>query len=162
MSEARLIDSTGVSPEPGNSSRGEPGLHGVVDKRMHKAETAAGEPMADPNLTGLAVPLTVREWEEQKHLFLEYIPCITRDRKRAAEILPKIIWPAQLMKNLKRLCGADLILEEGYNTIDADTLYGPGWLDEDDGGPTDTWYIKDYRQPSNQELLREIQQRYKS
>ena len=162
MSEARVIDTTDVGTESGMIGRGVPGPHGLVDKGRPKSETAAGEPIADPNLTGRAVPLTVREWKEQQSLLAEYASCVTRDRKRAAEILPKIIWHAQLLKNIKRLCGADYIREEGLNTIDADTLYGPGWLDEYDGGPTDRWFIKDYSRPSNQELLREIQQRYKS
>ena len=167
MSEARLIDTTDGSPEPGMTGKDEPGPQGAVDKgavdkERPMAETAAGEPMVDPSLTDLVVPLTVKEWEEQGRLLAEYAPCITRDRKRAAEILPKIIWPAQLLKNIKRLSGADYIREEGLNTIDADTLYGPGWLDEDDGGPTDRWFRKDFKRPSNQELLREIQQRYKS
>ena len=181
MSEARLIDTTDGSPDPGMTGRAEPGSQGAVDKGAvdkgavvkgrpmaetaagePMAETDAGEPMADPSLTGLAVPLTVKEWEEQERLHAEYVPCITRDRKRAAEILPKLIWHAQLLKNIKRLSGADYIREEGLNTIDADTLYGPGWLDEDDGGPTDRWFRKDFKWPSNQELLREIQQRYKS
>ena len=172
MSEARLIDTTDGSPDPGMTGKGEPGSQdevdkgevdkGSVDKGRPMAETAAGESMADPSLTGMAVPLTVKEWEEQGRLLAEYARCVTRDRKRAAEILPKIIWHAQLLKNIKRLSGADYIREEGLNTIDADTLYGPGWLDEDDGGPTDRWFRKDFKWPSNQELLREIQQRYKS
>ena len=87
--------------------------------------------------TDLAVPLTEEEWAEQPKLFEEYSAAIARqDRKREAEILPKLIWPAWILKATKKLMGANYIRKKGYNTADADLVYGPGWLDEDDGGPT--------------------------
>ena len=83
-----------------------------------------------------AVELTEEGWQEQRRLRGEFIHAITRDKKRADELLPKLIFPSYLLKGLKKLMGADHIRKEGYNTVDADLVYGPGWLDEDDGGPT--------------------------
>ena len=83
-----------------------------------------------------AVQLTDEEWDEQRALRGELIKAIRmRDRKRADELRPKMIVPSYLLKALKRLRGADHIRKRGYNTVDADLVYGPGWLDEDDGGP---------------------------
>ena len=82
-----------------------------------------------------AVQLTDEEWEEQRAFVSEYIPAITRDRKRAEDLQRKIIFPSFILKALKGLHGANFIRKEGYNTVDADLVYGPGWLDEDDDGP---------------------------
>ena len=104
--------------------------------------------------TDLAVPLTEEEWDEQPKLFEEYSRAIAqRDRKRQAEILPKLIWPAWILKAEKRLMGANYIRKKGLNTADADLVYGPGWLDEDDGGPTSR-RSEDYKPPGRYELPR--------
>ena len=104
--------------------------------------------------TDLAVPLTEEEWAEQPKLFEEYSEAIAQqDRKREAEILPKLIWPAWILKAEKKLMGANHIRKEGLNTVDADLVYGPGWLDEDDGGPTCP-YSPDYKPLGPRELPR--------
>ena len=121
---------------------------------QHSAGVVAGmgEPEAGAPETGwpktpqaaYAVQLTEEEWHEQTRLKMEYVTAITKDKKRAAEILPKIVWPAFILKVLKKDMGANYIRKEGYNTIDADLLYGPGWLDEEDGGPTCS-FSEDYK-----------------
>ena len=118
-----------------------------------------GEPEAGAPETGwpktpqaaYTVQLTEEEWHEQSRLMREYIPAITRDREKAAEILPKIVWPAFILKVLKKNMGANYIRKKGYNTIDADILYGLGWLDEDDGGPI-CRYSEDYKPLGKYEL----------
>ena len=108
--------------------------------------------MTEPAMNGAptpqedyAVQLTDEEWHEQAKLDEEYVDAIVqRDRKKADEILPKLIWPAWMLKCMKKSMGANYIRKNGYNTIDADLVYGPGWLDEDDGGPTST-YSEDYK-----------------
>ena len=82
-----------------------------------------------------AVKMTADEWKEQEQLLKEYAHAVTRDKKRADELQRKIIFSSFILKSLKRLMGADHIRKEGYNTVDADLVYGPGWLDEEDGGP---------------------------
>ena len=82
-----------------------------------------------------AVEMTEEERQEQRNLRWEYLRAITRDRKKADEIQRKMIFPASILKTIKKLRGADHIRKKGYNTVDADLVYGPGWLDEDDGGP---------------------------
>ena len=82
-----------------------------------------------------AVKMTAEEMDAQRKLWVEYVHAITRDEKRADELQRKIIFPSFILKSTKRLMGADYIRKEGYNTVDADLVYGPGWLDEDDGGP---------------------------
>ena len=82
-----------------------------------------------------AVKMTAEEMDAQRKLWVEYVPAITRDRKRAAELRRQIIFPSFILKSTKRLMGADFIRKHGLNTVDADLVYGPGWLDEDDGGP---------------------------
>ena len=91
-----------------------------------------------------AVQLTDEEWHEQEELLYEYVCAITRDRKKADKIRPKLVWPAWMLKSIKRRMGANYIRKKGYNTVDADLVYGPGWLDEDDGGPTSR-YSEDYK-----------------
>ena len=34
---------------------------------------------------------------------------------------------------MKKTFGADHVRKHGYNTEKADKVYGPGWLDHDDG-----------------------------
>ena len=134
MSEAKLIGSAKVNPAPARNETGS------------KLAPGAGEPATDRvTVPGdLAVQLTQEEWDEQDRLLGEYISCIMKDKKRAAEIRPKIIWPAWLLKATKKSMGATYIRMKGYNTTDADLVYGPGWLDEDDGGP-ESIYAPDYK-----------------
>ena len=85
---------------------------------------------------GFAVQLTEEEWLEQDRLAEEFSDAIVSgDRKLADEVLPKIIWPSFMLKATKKLFGADYIRKRRYNTTDADMVYGPGWLDIEDGGP---------------------------
>ena len=93
----------------------------------------AGESAAPPDL--YAVKMTAEEWKRQQELMAEYVPAITRDRKRAAELRRQLIFPSFILKSTKKLMGAEYIRKKGYNTVDADLVYGSGWLDEDDGGP---------------------------
>ena len=107
---------------------------GLTSHGSHESEFKDAECSPDLPAT-YAVKMTVAEWSEQQKLMAEYIPAITRDRKKAAEIQRKLIFPSYILKAFKKLMGADYIRKEGYNTVDADLVYGPGWLDEDDGGP---------------------------
>ena len=128
MNNATMIEPATATPLPTGTLTGKDG-----------PETD-GAPMGEPpkdesGAPTYAVQMTDEEWEEQKALMSEYIPAITRDKERADELQRKIIFPSYILKALKKLHGADFILKEGYNTVDADLVYGPGWLDVDDGGP---------------------------
>lgn len=128
----------GVNPASmgGLVNRDKLGLHVRENSGKVVDETAGNESRTSGDL--VAVKLTQAEWDEQDKLLIEYGRCIIRDRDRAAEILPKIIWPAWMLKVDKKLMGANHIRKKGYNTMDADLAYGPGWLDMDDGGPVCT------------------------
>ena len=122
----------GDAPEAGGVPTGESPLNGAP----------AGEPSINGESTSesaapdtYAVKMTAEEWDRQQELMVEYVHAITRDKKRADELQRQIIFPSFILKSKKRLMGADYIRKEGYNTVDADLVYGPGWLDEDDGGP---------------------------
>ena len=105
-------------------------------------------------LDDFTVQLTDEEWGEQDRLLVEYLNAITgRDRKRADELRPQIVFASFHLKWLKKLMGASHIRKEGYNTIDADLAYGPDWLDEDDGGP-ECMYSEDYKPLGEYELPR--------
>ena len=117
LSEARVNEATGLDPLPATGGN----------------EPEVSESAAPPGV--YAVKMTAEEWAEQQALMGEYVGAITRDRKRADELRPKIIHPSFILKALKSLRGADYIREAGLNTVDADLVYGPGWLDEDDGDP---------------------------
>ena len=128
MNNATMIEPATASPAPTGTLTGMdvPGTDGAPMGEPPKDESGAPT---------YAVQMTDEEWEEQKALMSEYIPAITRDKERADELQRKIIFPSFILKAIKRLMGADHIRDEGYNTVDADLVYGPGWLDEDDGGP---------------------------
>ena len=83
-----------------------------------------------------AVQLTDEEWDEQGDLTNEYIKALgEEDEVKSAELRRRIIFPSYLLRGMKKLEGAEFIREQEYNTVDADLVFGPGWLDEDDGGP---------------------------
>ena len=149
MNNATMIEPATASPAPTGTLTGMdvpeaddamagPASAGVMADRDGPETDGApmGEPPKDESgAPTYAVQMTDEEWEEQKALMSEYIPAITRDKERADELQRKIIFPSYILKALKKLHGADFILKEGYNTVDADLVYGPGWLDEDDGDP---------------------------
>ena len=90
------------------------------------------ESAAPPEL--YAVKMTAEEWAEQEDLQLEFLDAIkARDREKSGEIRRRMIYPSFILKGIKKIRGADYIREAGLNTTDADLVYGPGWLDEDDG-----------------------------
>ena len=126
MNNATMIEPATASPVPTGTLTGKDG-----------PET--GEPSMELPTTpqeAYAVQLTEEEWHEQDKLAEEHVEAIIRrDRKKADEVLPRIIFPSYLLKATKKLLGADYIRKKGYNTADADLVYGPDWLDEDDGGP---------------------------
>ena len=125
MSEATVNEATGLDPLLATGG----------------SEPEASESVAPPEL--YAVKMTTEEWAEQEALMGEYVGAITRDRERADELRKKIIFSSFILKGIKEIMGADHIREEGYNTVDADLVYGPGWLDEDDGGPSSQYYRED-------------------
>ena len=150
MGNAAMTESIGVNKLPGMGGKSE---LCQVDMEITVADENGGD---GPRIPGglVAVNLTQKEWDEQERLLVEYSHCIMRDKARAAEILPRIIWPAWLLKADKKLMGANHIRKKGYNTLDADLAYGPGWLDEDDGGPTSR-FSEDYKPLGKYELPRE-------
>ena len=90
------------------------------------------ESAAPPEL--YAVKMTAEEWAEQQALEFELLDAIkARDREKTEEIERRMIYPSFILKGIKEIMGADHIREVGFNTVDADLVYGPGWLDEDDG-----------------------------
>ena len=124
MNNATMIEPATASPAPTGTLTG-------MD--VPEADDA---PMGESGTPTYAVQMTDEEWEEQQDLRGKYIRAIiNRDKERADELQRKIIFPSYILKALKKLHGADFILKEGYNTVDADLVYGPDWLDEDDGGP---------------------------
>ena len=143
MSEAKMIESSKMNPVPARNETGSRLAPGSGESATDRA-TVPGDH---------AVQLTQEEWDEQDRLLGEYSRCIMQDKKRAAEILPRIIWPAWIMKAMKKSMGATYIRMNGYNTLDADLVYGPGWLDEDDGGP-DCIYAPDYKPKDWREIVK--------
>ena len=143
MSEAKLIGPARVKPALARN------------ETVSKLAPEFGEPATDRvTVPGdYAVQLSEEEWDEQDRLFGEYALCIMQDKKKAAEILPKLIWPAWILQARKKSMGATYIREKGYNTMDADLVYGPGWLDEDDGGP-DCIYAQDYKPKDWREIVK--------
>ena len=129
MNNATMIEPATASPVPTGTLTG---------KDVPETDGAPmGEPPKDESgAPTYAVQMTDEEWEEQQDFRGKYIRAIiNRDRERADELQRKIIFPSYILKALKKLHGGDFILKEGYNTVDADLVYGPGWLDVDDGGP---------------------------
>ena len=95
-------------------------------------EPEVSESAAPPEL--YAVKMTAEEWAEQEALQFEFMDAIkARDREKKDEIRRRIIYPSFILQGIKEIRGADYIREAGLNTTDADLVYGPGWLDEDDG-----------------------------
>ena len=105
-------------------SKGKPSVNGIP----------SSESAAPPEI--YAVKMTAEEWKEQQNLMRELVRAVTQDRNKVDELQRKVIFPSFILKTEKLLMGADYIRKKGLNTIDADLAYGPGWLDEDDGGPT--------------------------
>ncbi len=84
----------------------------------------------------LTVELTEEEEEEQMQVRWEIIRAIRhKDMEKLAKLQRKMIMSSSILKVLKELMGANYIRKQGYDTRDADLAFGPGWLDEDDGGP---------------------------
>ena len=97
-------------------------------------EPEVSESAAPPEL--YAVKMTTEEWAEQEDLQLEIIDAVkARDGEKRDELERRMIYPSFILKGIKEIMGADYIREMGLNTVDADLVYGPGWLDEDDGIP---------------------------
>ena len=105
-------------------------------------EPEASESAAPPEL--YAVKMTAEEWAEQEGLELELLGALrARDKEKTNEIERRMIYPSFILKGIKEIMGANHIREVGLNTVDADLVYGPGWLDEDDGGPSSQYYRED-------------------
>ena len=105
-------------------------------------EPEASESAAPPEL--YAVKMTAEEWAEQQALRFEFMDAIkARDREKTDEIERRMIYPSFILKGIKEIMGANHIRRVGLNTVDADLVYGPGWLDEDDGGPSSQYYRED-------------------
>ena len=83
----------------------------------------------------LSVELTDEERDEQSKVRDELIRATGVDEEKARELRKQMIFPAHMLRMFKELMGAGFIREQGYDTRDADLVFGPGWLDEDDGGP---------------------------
>ena len=91
-----------------------------------------------------AVKMTAEERAEQQALQFEFLAAIrARDEEKTDEIERRIIYSSFILKAIKKIRGADYIRRVGLNTVDADLVYGPGWLDEDDGGPSSQYYRED-------------------
>jgi len=63
--------------------------------------------------------------------------CESQEARRANDMKSSWAWmalaaiPAHTLMFLKNSRGAQFIREFGFNTINADEKYGPGWLDRD-------------------------------
>jgi len=63
--------------------------------------------------------------------------CESQEARRANDMKSSWAWmalaaiPAHTLMFLKNRRGAQFIREFGFNTINADEKYGPGWLDRD-------------------------------
>jgi len=63
--------------------------------------------------------------------------CESQEARRANDMKASWAWmaraaiPAHSLMRLKQSRGAQFIREFGFNTINADEKYGPGWLDRD-------------------------------
>ena len=91
-----------------------------------------------------AVKMTAEERAEQQALQFEFMDAIkARDEEKRDEIRRRLIYPSFILKGIKEIMGANYIRRTGINTVDADLVYGPGWLDEDDGGPLVDYYEED-------------------
>ena len=91
-----------------------------------------------------AVKMTAEERAEQQALQFEFLAAIrARDEEKRDEIRRRMIYPSFILKAIKKIRGANYIRRMGINTVDADLVYGPGWLDEDDGGPSSQYYRED-------------------
>ena len=116
VNEATVHEARGLDPLPATGG----------------SEPEVIESAAPPAL--YAVKMTAEERAEQQALQFEFMDAIrARDREKTDEIERRMIYPSFILKGIKEIMGADYIREMGLNTTDADLVYGPGWLDEDDG-----------------------------
>ena len=126
VNETTVNETTGANPLPATGGN----------------EPEASESAAPPEL--YAVKMTAEEWAEQQALRFEFMDAIkARDREKTDEIERRMIYPSFILKGIKEIMGANHIRRVGLNTVDADLVYGPGWLDEDDGGPSSQYYRED-------------------
>ena len=51
------------------------------------------------------------------------------DKEGASRLMKTIPMPPYLAKVNKKFMGADFLINEGYNLVEAETEFGPGWLD---------------------------------
>ena len=135
MSEATMTEPATETPVPARFPTGkdEPEINSAPVSSAQVTGMQMSESAAPPDL--YAVKMTAVEWKRQQAFMAEYIPAITQDREKADVLRRKLVFPSFILKALKKLRGADHIRKKGYNTIDADLVYGSGWMDEDDGGP---------------------------
>ena len=149
MDNATMIEPATVSPLPTGTltGRGEPERDRPMTSPADAGVTTSrdmpgmdGAPTGEPAVPDFAVQLTDTQRQEQRNLRGEFISAIRqRNKAKARKILPRLIFPSYILKAIKKLHGADYIRKEGYNTVDADLVYGSGWLDIDDGGPEIKW-----------------------
>ena len=126
VNEATVNEETGTNPVPATGGN----------------EPEVIESAAPPEL--YAVKMTAAERAEQQALQFEIMDAVkARDREKVEEIERRMIYPSFILKGIKKIRGADYIRRVGLNTVDADLVYGPGWLDEDDGGPLVDYYKED-------------------
>ena len=126
VNEATVNEETGTNPLPATGGN----------------EPEASESAAPPGI--YAVKMTAEEWAEQQALQFEFLAAIrARDEEKTDEIERRIIYSSFILKAIKKIRGADYIRRVGLNTVDADLVYGPGWLDEDDGGPSSQYFKED-------------------
>lgn len=57
---------------------------------------------------------------------------LAKDEEAMKENLGDSPFPPQMLIAIRDSVGADFIREEGFDTIYADLLFGPGWLDEEE------------------------------
>jgi hypothetical protein len=48
--------------------------------------------------------------------------------EEASQLIRSVPMPPSLAKNVKEIYGADLLLENGYNLLEANKTYGKDWL----------------------------------
>ena len=126
VNEVAVNETTGANPLPATGG----------------SEPEASESAAPPGI--YAVKMTAEEWAEQQALQFEFLAAIrARDEEKTDEIERRMIYPSFILKGIKEIRGANYIRRVGLNTTDADLVYGPGWLDEDDGIPSSQYFKED-------------------
>ena len=76
------------------------------------------------------------DWEEQHKIRQQWLAALGRGDQEEADNLYRQLRPsAEGLMAKKKLFGADYIRRKGFNTVNADKKYGPGWLDKDHGPP---------------------------